>query len=411
MVAQLGQTADPKQLIPGEPEQIAEDLRGVVGNIGTVGDIGGMLGRIDPANWMGAASNAFRDAFGAEPPRWHGLVDTVARGGQTLADYADVLTWAQGEAQRAIELDLQARAAHRAAAAANPLTGGAQDAAGGMLGEAQAVLDNARGRVDAVGTQLAAKLGLQPDGQGGYANGFEREALHERHRYERTFGGEQNLKQDPVSELVGLLGIELPNTGWQGEATVAVAEGELAGGFDGGVVAGDGSLQGSVLGAGANAEGSLDATGLSAGAGAQAHLAQGGAQGALDLGGVGGVNAEANAAVEAEANANAQLGLTGLDVGADAFAGARADASVGAEVLGISAGLNGEAWAGAGAEAGLQFGMGEDGKFHAGGSLGAAIGVGGRVGGEVAVDPGQVAASVGGAASSVGMMMLGVGGG
>src|SRR5690606_3834848 len=108
MTARVGETTDPAQLIPGQPQQTAGDLRGVGGTLPAVGEVGGMLGRIDPANWIGEASNVFRDAFGAEPPKWLGLVDTVARGGQTLADYADVLTWAQGEAQRAIEMHTQA---------------------------------------------------------------------------------------------------------------------------------------------------------------------------------------------------------------------------------------------------------------------------------------------------------------
>lgn len=409
MTAQLGETTDPAQLIPGQPQQIAEDLRGVVGNLSAVGEVGGMLGRIDPANWIGEASNVFRDAFGAERPKWLGLVDTVARGGQTLADYADVLTWAQGEAQRAIEMHTQAQAAQRAAAAlAQAQAPGApaapNDPGGGLLAEAQAVLDNARARVESVGGQLAAKLGLQPDGQGGYNRGFEREAINER-RFDKSFGGDQALKENPVAGLIETLGIELPSASWQGEAGVSVAEGELGGSFDNGLVAGQGSVQGSVLGASANADASIDPMEASASAGAEAHLARGSAEGSLDIGPVGSATGQANAAVEAAANASANLGWTGLDVSGDAFAGARADANAGIEIAGISAGVNAEGWAGAGAEGGLQFGMGEDGKFHVGGSIGAAVGLGGKVGGEVAVDPGQVADSVSGAAGSVGSML------
>ncbi|MBB3051786.1 hypothetical protein FHS23_002815 [Prauserella isguenensis] len=411
MVVQLGQTADPKQLIPGEPEQIAADLRGIVGNLGTVGEVGGLLGQIDPGDWTGDASTAFRDVFAAEPPKWTELVDAVAGGGQTLADFADVLAWGQGEALRAIEMHTQAQAVQRAAMARHQAQAAAgappqqTDPGGGLLVEAQAVLDNARQRVDAVGAQLASKLGLQPDGQGGY--GREHERIRER-RADRSWGGSQGLKEDPVARLVDTLGIGLPSASAQAEAGVSVAEGELGGQFDRGPLAGQGTLGGSVLGASASAEASADLTGVSAGAGAEAHAARGSAEGGLDFGPLG-VNGQANAAVEAAANANADVGLTGIDAGADAFIGARADAGAGVEIAGIGAGVNAEGWAGAGAEAGLQFGMGEDGKFHVGADLGLGVGLGGKVGGGITVDPAQLGDSVTGAADTVGSMVRDLG--
>ncbi|MBB3666017.1 MULTISPECIES: putative T7SS-secreted protein [Prauserella salsuginis group] len=411
MVAQLGQTTDPKQLVPGHPEQIAEDLRQIVGNLGTVGEVGGLLGQIDPQHWIGEASTMFRDAFGAEPPKWTELVDTVARGGQTLADFADVLAWGQGEAQRAIELHTQAQAAGRAATAQHQMHAAAgapapqADPGGGLLAEAQAVLDHARQRVDAAGTQLASTLGLQPDGQGGYSR--EHERVRER-RIDRPWGGQQGLKEDPVARLVDTLGIQLPSASAQAAAGVSVAEGEIGGEFDTSVVGGQGMLGGSLLGASADAEATADATGASLGAGAEAHAARGSAEGGLDAGPLG-VNGHANAAVEAAANANADVGLTGIDIGADAFAGGRADVGAAVEVAGVEAGVNAEGWAGAGAEAGAAFGMGEDGKFHVGGDLGIGLGLGGRLGGGIAIDPAQVTESVTGAADTVGSMVRDLG--
>jgi hypothetical protein len=92
MAAELGQTTDPKALIPGEPEQIAKDLRQMVGNIQAIDGIGNNLRGIDPAQWTGAASTAFREAFSAEPPKWLQAVDVAGQNGRSLADFADTLT-------------------------------------------------------------------------------------------------------------------------------------------------------------------------------------------------------------------------------------------------------------------------------------------------------------------------------
>lgn len=49
LVAELGRTTDPKELVPGEPELIASDLRELVGNIEGIGTVGGDLRSVDPA--------------------------------------------------------------------------------------------------------------------------------------------------------------------------------------------------------------------------------------------------------------------------------------------------------------------------------------------------------------------------
>ncbi|WP_369822094.1 putative T7SS-secreted protein [Saccharomonospora sp. CUA-673] len=114
MVAQLGQTFDPKALIPGEPEVISSDLSELVDPINVADQIGSTLGTIDPVGWIGDAASSFRSVFSEEPPKWGRAVEAIGKGGEHLADYADVLTCGQGEAQRAIELYHQAQAATRA---------------------------------------------------------------------------------------------------------------------------------------------------------------------------------------------------------------------------------------------------------------------------------------------------------
>jgi hypothetical protein len=61
-----------------------------------------------------------------------------------------------------------------------------------------------------------------------------------------------------------------------------------------------------------------------------------------------------------------------------------------------------EGWAGAGAEAEFKFGKGEDGKWHIGGSAGVGLGLGGKVGGEITVDPAKITTTVTDAAKAVG---------
>ncbi|MFB7054784.1 hypothetical protein ACFCXT_16905 [Streptomyces vinaceus] len=103
-----------------------------------------------------------------------------------------------------------------------------------------------------------------------------------------------------------------------------------------------------------------------------------------------------------EAAVSAGAGLEGVNAGAKAFAGAKATVAGGGEVAGIGAGGTAEGWAGAGAEAKVTFGKGDDGKFHIGGKVGVALGVGGSVGGEFTIDPDKVGNAFSGAADAVG---------
>jgi hypothetical protein len=100
------------------------------------------------------------------------------------------------------------------------------------------------------------------------------------------------------------------------------------------------------------------------------------------------VGAEAGA--KAGVNFNPRTGDAGVSAGLDAFAGAKAKGKVrqsfgaAGENLG-AVGVRGEAWAGIGASADASAGF-EDGKFKISGSIGAALGVGGKVGFDLEID-------------------------
>lgn len=466
MVAELGQTTDPKELIPGEPNAISGDLRKIVSNVQQVNGIKDGLQGINPAQWTGQASDAFRTVFKAVPSQWQDAIEVVGDRAKALADYGEALTWGQGEAQRAIEMYTKAQAASRAAAAqynaqaqqaqsAGKTMAPFQDPGQAAAKEAQQVLDAARGKLKAVGDAVAAGLGFSKDKDGKYTKSIgEGKEFGADHRNKQVvidpktgkpvidpktgkpmekdpggwqkgkFGSSFNktagdasdgLLSDKLDPVLRDLGIGLPESSHSASAGVDLAHGSLGGSFKDGAFSGSGKLEGSVLGADAGAKFETTATGVSASANAEAYLAKGHAEGDLKAGPAE-LKGSGDALVGADAKADGHVGLTGAQGSAEAFAGAKAEGDASADVGGVGAGVHGEAWAGAGAEASGQFGMGSDGKFHVGGSVGLGLGIGGKVGASVAIDPsevthsaetvakdaGHVASDVGHAASSVG---------
>lgn len=438
-MTELGQTTDPKELVPGEPELISNDLRALVGNVKQVAGIGSDLGSVDVIEWTGEAASAFRGAFGEEPPKWLQAVEDLGSGGNELANFGDALTWAQGEAQRAIEAYAQAMTASRVAAAdynllaqAGQMLAPFVDPGQGLAADAQTILASAREQLETAGGAVALAFGFEPDGEGGYSNTLRERSFGADNRttrdpetglpveqeqgwhkgkggksYAKEFGTQpEGVFGDMLNNLIGDtlkdLGIEIPEWEGKAEAGVEVWKGELSGEFESGPFSGKGEMSAAVLGAGAEAHAGVSQLGLTAGASAEAYLAKAAASGEVNLGEHASLSGEGEVFVGGKAEAGGTLGWTGGEVNAEAFVGARAEGSLGAEVAGVGAGVNGEAWAGVGAEASGQFGMGDDGKFHIGGSVGVALGVGGKVGFDVAIDPGEVVDTVSDVAGDIG---------
>lgn len=456
MGAELGQTTNPKELIPGEPEAISRDLQKLVGNVEKIGAVKDGLHGIDPKQWTGPASDAFRQVFQAVPPQWQDAMETLGDRAQSLADYGDVLTWAQREAQRAIEQYTKAQSASRAAAA--QYTAQAQQAqAGGQTmapfqdpgqaaaKEAQQILDEARKKVIEAGGKAAERFGYKKGKDGTYKKDLNKGAKEwgaEHRKKEKDVWDEKKqkwTKEDeggwqkdpnrrfgsfkgnygPTDQSDGLLGdkldpvlkkfgIGLPESTHQASADAKLLHGETGGSFQDGAFSGKGKLEGSVLGADAGAHAGTTATGVNAGANAEAYLAKGHAEGEV-RGGPVAAKGSADGMVGADGKAEGKVGLTGAQGSAEAFAGARVSGDASASVAGIGAGVHGEAWAGAGAQASGQFGMGDDGKFHVGASLGVGLGVGAKLGFNTTVDPTEVEHSVEGAAKDVGHVASDIG--
>lgn len=432
MAAELGETTDRTALIPGSPETVHEAASTLTTRGGTLEAIGEAIGRVDTPGWFGEACSAFWDTFGPEKANWFTAADALTSAGTTLSGYADTLTWAQGQAQDAIDLYEQGEAATTTARTAHNETlteyrnlglpdtelAPFEDPGAGKKGEAQDILTGARTALLEAGDAAAAALRAGAGGDSGApdwlatASQVAKDAIDE-------FGlsvtqdswdigddgpvGDDDMRQwgdetgDDDDQDKG------PNWSvalWEAGADVALWEANA----EGEVQLGDATLSGSAgvqfLSAEAGAEFSIGSDGLTMGGNAGAYLLQANAEGSLQYG-ILEVGASGEVMVGAEAEGDLSIGADGLHAGGEAFVGASAEGTLNGDVGGVGAAVTGEAWAGLGVAADLDIGM-EDGKFVIGGELGAALGVGGSISPEITIDPGEVIDTASDAADAVG---------
>ncbi|WP_410607529.1 putative T7SS-secreted protein [Amycolatopsis sp. lyj-109] len=101
-MAELGQTADPKALIPGDPPAVFENARVLSERAKTAHAVGDALRRIDTGAWQGPAADKFHEDHQTEVPRWGQAGDSLDNAALALTDFANCLSWAQGQAAEAI---------------------------------------------------------------------------------------------------------------------------------------------------------------------------------------------------------------------------------------------------------------------------------------------------------------------
>lgn len=118
-MAELGETGDPRQLVPGKPEAIDENARVLRARGDRANWAGEGLLAIDTGAWEGPAAHAFRDKFSYEPAKWFDGADSLSGAADVLAQYAETLRWAQGQALEAVDLWDQGQAATQQATAAH----------------------------------------------------------------------------------------------------------------------------------------------------------------------------------------------------------------------------------------------------------------------------------------------------
>lgn len=417
-MAELGQTADPRALIPGVPEVIEADAAALTRHGQRAEQVGHGLRRVDVGNWAGAAGTGFADTWAKEPPRWLKVADSISATSGAMTSYASTLRWAQHEAGGAIALwnraaevtthayaqyqTVAAEAAARAVSMAPFVDPGEQYRA-----QARAQLDRARDQLKEAGNQAARAIGGRPVGQPGVG---------------LRSGGQLNSLVDAVTDGWKAQG-KFDKNGPKAGASATVGQGgKLAelkayaqlgqGNWSGGLRHGDLTLSGKGgfdVGAQATALASVGREGLVAKAEVSA-AARASVEGHVDYGQLG-LYGRAAGSAGLDASAGVKIGPNAVVANAGAFAGIKGKVAGGAELGGIAVGATAEGWVGAGAEAKFGFERGEDGKFHLGGSAGAALGLGGKVGFEVTVDPAQVEQTARDAADAVGAGAQAVGAG
>ena len=163
-MAELGGTHDPRALVPGDADAVADNARVLRARAQAAGDAGDGLRSIDTGAWYGPAAQRFHEKFSYEPGRWFTAGDAMQAGAGALDDYAGTLRWAQGQAAEAIRLWDAAEAATRHAreaydtAAAHADLPPFEDPGETARSQAQAVLGNARDQVKAAGRAASGTL-------------------------------------------------------------------------------------------------------------------------------------------------------------------------------------------------------------------------------------------------------------
>lgn len=441
-MASLGSTSDPKELIPGEPESVCGMADTLRTHAATMEDVALAFGAVRTPEWEGFAGLEFWGHFSPEKGQWNLSRDYLTSAAQALDNHASTLGWAQGQAGEAIakweeadritEAALQAHQAQQAKEPA-PTAGAAAftDPAVPLRAEAQEILERAKQQLESAGNTNAgvldqnagknpgaptwlsgaAQLVALPKSTGGRnfrRNGKDLEGggtALERARAKAQGGENARYKQfghDFREEKAkrGKKGVPFNIKLADGsvEASAFKADGEAKGKL-GGVVDAQGKGEVKVLSAEAKGSVGLTNEGLKASGTAGAYLVKAKAEGSLKAGPAE-VGGSASGYVGAEVNGNLSVGPNGVNAGVDAFAGARVEGEVHGDVGGVGAGVKGEAWAGIGAEADVTAGFNEDGKFKLGGELGAGLGVGGKVGFEITVDPSEVMKTAGDVANA-----------
>lgn len=160
-MTELGESADPKQLVPGEPGDVRASAEKLVRLGDRLLEIGGGFKRLDAGGWEGEAGDAFRQRFEQEPMRWIKGGEAFHLAAGTLNDFVGVLEWGQTQAREAIEeYEAGQRATERARQdfQRGPGTGSFSDPGEAQRENARAILDRAREQVEQAGHRAASAM-------------------------------------------------------------------------------------------------------------------------------------------------------------------------------------------------------------------------------------------------------------
>ncbi|MFI1763560.1 putative T7SS-secreted protein [Streptomyces sp. NPDC020800] len=101
---QLGETDLAFELIHGSPRDIQASAKHLKDFHTAFDKVGQGMRKLDSSSWQGEAADAFRRKFAPHPVKWLWAADACHLAAGALDNYADTVTWAQKQAQDAIDL-------------------------------------------------------------------------------------------------------------------------------------------------------------------------------------------------------------------------------------------------------------------------------------------------------------------
>ncbi|MGW4562287.1 putative T7SS-secreted protein [Streptomyces sp. NPDC004561] len=117
---QLGQTDLASELVHGTPVDIRSSAKHLRDFHTAFDNVGQGMRKLDSSSWQGEAADAFRKKFAMHPVKWLHAADACQTAATALDAYAETVTWAQKQAQDAINLyEKGTHASEEAAAAYN----------------------------------------------------------------------------------------------------------------------------------------------------------------------------------------------------------------------------------------------------------------------------------------------------
>ncbi|MEU2135062.1 putative T7SS-secreted protein [Streptomyces sp. NPDC018352] len=100
----LGQTEDKTKLVYGSPGKIRSTAKQLHAFQKAFDDAGSGLKGLDSSRLKGETADALRTAVGTQPPKWFTGADACEKAAAALESFADTVTWAQNQAQTAIDV-------------------------------------------------------------------------------------------------------------------------------------------------------------------------------------------------------------------------------------------------------------------------------------------------------------------
>ena len=403
---QLGETTDPKKLVPGEVGHVRGNATALSDERTKVSEIHCAVGGITTPGWAGGlALAAYESARDRELKKYSAYEDLLEAAGSALSTYAGALSSAQAKAQEAIDKWEEGERATKAAvtayndavnrynaAASAPSSpfgqpqlrpgppGPFHDPGQALRDEAEQILEDARKALDEAGQQAVVALGgleggkTEGDGDWFGADGEVHGPKFNWKFWEQTFGDEEKGKGESPFE------ISLGSA--EGEVYVGKAEGKWEDYYGDFHVNADGSV--TLLGADGSAEATINGDGVKINADGTLAIVK--AEGELHGEyGIAEGSLKGEGLIGATGEGHLDFGKTGVHAGGELFAGGKIAGTAGGDVGGVGGEVTAEGWAGAGISGDADIGY-KDGKVTIGAHGGAALGLGGKLGGEITLD-------------------------